>query len=293
MKNRRFSALFACLALILSPPSFANSIRVSGSTSAQSAISLLAESFQEQYDIRLLMRPIGSDKGIKSVVNGKSELGVISRSLTSAEQNQFKTLKQVTLAHDALVILVNTANPITNLSTTELSDIYTGKIDKWIELEKLGSKQSLPNFPIVVYSKDSSHGTFDVFTKSLLLENAVKNKAIYFRKYGEEFSDKGAKSYRRVNGAIAAVCRSKHGIAFDSYASIKNADLKTSCLEEVKVVAINSLLPNDPSYFFVRPINVIYDSGAVSEGTQRFLKFMNNKESQQKLRQNFYLAFPK
>ena len=283
--------LFIGLMLVPPLPSFAESIRISGSTSAQSAISILTDSFYKQHGVQLVMRPIGSGKGLKSVVEGKSELGALSRALTSEEREQFKGLKQITLAHDSLAILINAKNPVNNLSVTELSDIYTGNIDQWSEISTAENNDTASNSLISVFSKASSHGTFNVFKQNLLLESFDKNNAIYFRKYGEEYSPKGAKTYRRVNGAVASVCRNKNGIAFDSYASIKNSKLKNSCLNKVKVIDINQLSPTDQSYFFVRPINIIYNPNNMSDETQLFLKFIRQKEIQEELKKNHYISF--
>ncbi|MDP4189898.1 MAG: phosphate ABC transporter substrate-binding protein, partial [Bacteroidota bacterium] len=71
--------------------------------------------------------------------------------------------KQIVIAYDALAIVVNLHNSVSQLTRQELEGIFTGKITNW---KQVGGE----NMKIIVYSRESSSGTFD-FVKEHIMKN--------------------------------------------------------------------------------------------------------------------------
>ena len=108
-----------------------NTIFVVGSTSLAKFIDITKPAFNSTHNNNILVRPIGSNKGIVSIAEGVSDLGIISRFLTAEEQKKWPNLKQITIGQDLIVFLVNRNNPINQLTKKEIKQIYTGEKGYW------------------------------------------------------------------------------------------------------------------------------------------------------------------
>lgn len=82
-----------------------------------------------------------------------------------------ESLVSLPILRDALVFLVNADNPVTNLSTEQIHDIYTGQITNWNQVG--GEDCEITPFQNV--EKTSSQALF----QELLMENDTPNKAPY------------------------------------------------------------------------------------------------------------------
>jgi phosphate transport system substrate-binding protein len=99
----------------------------------------------------------GSSTGFAALVDGSTDLATASRPIKDTErkalQDKGKTVVEMVVAFDAVTIVVNAANSITDLTLAQLADILTGKITNWKEVG--GSDRA-----ITVYSRESSSGTY-------------------------------------------------------------------------------------------------------------------------------------
>ena len=73
-------------------------------------------------------------------------------------------VEEVIIAYDALAVIVNPSNPVSQLTRQQLEAIFRGKITNW---KQLGG----PDMKIIVYSRETSSGTYEFFK-----ESALKNK---------------------------------------------------------------------------------------------------------------------
>jgi phosphate transport system substrate-binding protein len=62
---------------------------------------------------------------------------------------------------DGVCIIVHPSNPIKELTSQQVCDIYMGKITNW---KDLGG----PDMPIVAISRDTSSGTYEVFHEKIM-----------------------------------------------------------------------------------------------------------------------------
>ena len=130
-------------------------VSTDGSTSMEKVIGALGEVFQNNNkNVKFTYNPTGSGSGITAVSEGRCDIGLSSRSLKDDEKAS--GLAETVLAYDGIAIIVNTENPVSELSLEELAKIYTGEITNWSELS--GSDAE-----IVVIGREAGSGTRDGF----------------------------------------------------------------------------------------------------------------------------------
>ncbi len=113
----------------------------------------------------------GSGVGIAALMDGTTDIAMSSRKLKMDErlklQDAGTAFKEVIIANDALSVIVHPQNKVSQLTREQLEAIFTGKIKNWKEL---GGE----DLTIVVYSRESSSGTYEFFKEHVM---ARKNYA--------------------------------------------------------------------------------------------------------------------
>lgn len=107
----------------------------------------------------------GSGVGISSLIDGTADIAMASRAIKFEEKLKLKeagkTPIEVIVAYDALAVVVNPGNKVTNLTREQLEAIFTGKITNWKEV---GGE----DLKIVAYSRETSSGTYEFFKTDIL-----------------------------------------------------------------------------------------------------------------------------
>ena len=148
-----FKKSLSALALALGMVSVSHAAVITdGSTSMEKVMGVLIESF-EGNDIDVTYNPTGSGSGISAALEGRADIGLSSRALKSDEEQK---LKGIDVAYDGIVVVVNKANPLTDIKTEELSKLFTGEIKNWKEL---GGNDA----PVVLIGREAGSGTRDGF----------------------------------------------------------------------------------------------------------------------------------
>lgn len=110
----------------------------------------------------------GSGVGISALMDGTTDIAMASRKIKLDErlklQQAGKTAVEKVIAWDALAVVVNPKNGVSQLTRQQLEDIFTGKITNWKQVGGADLK-------IVVYSRETSSGTYEFFK-----EHVLKNK---------------------------------------------------------------------------------------------------------------------
>ena len=70
-------------------------------------------------------------------------------------------IEETIVAYDALAVIVHPSNPVKQLTRKQLEDIFRGKITNW---KQVGGEDR----KIVVYSRETSSGTYEFFKESVL-----------------------------------------------------------------------------------------------------------------------------
>lgn len=116
----------------------------------------------------------GSGVGISSLLDGTTDIAMASRSIKFGERLKLKQsgkqLCETVVAYDALAIVVNPKNPISHLTREQLEAIYRGKITNWNQVRDNVTGRRGPNKKIIVYSRETSSGTYEFFKTSVLRE---------------------------------------------------------------------------------------------------------------------------
>lgn len=110
----------------------------------------------------------GSGIGLAALIEGTTDIAMASRKIKFDEkmkmQNGGKTVKEITIAQDALSVVVNPKNKVTKLTREQLEGIFTGKIKNWKEVGGA-------DMTIIAYSRETTSGTYEFFK-----EHVLKNK---------------------------------------------------------------------------------------------------------------------
>lgn len=107
---------------------------VSGSSSVTPVMEKLAESYQKvNSDVTVDVQQSDSSTGIKDAINGTSDIGMASRDISDDELSQ--GIKSVTIAQDAIAVIVNKDNDVEDLSLDDIKAIYTGERVNWSDGE--------------------------------------------------------------------------------------------------------------------------------------------------------------
>ena len=158
--------IFSYLILSFNTNENTNDIVIAGSTSVQPVAQALANAYMNKHpNAKITVSGGDSSVGINSVHSGQVNIGTSSRKLTSSESNG---LTQYSIGEDAIAIIVNVQNPVNNISTEQLMDIYTGKITNW---NQLGGN----NATIVPVTREVGSGTRYDFEKTVLGNNSYTN----------------------------------------------------------------------------------------------------------------------
>jgi phosphate transport system substrate-binding protein len=133
-----------------------------------------AETYQAQVpDVRLSVTGGGSGTGLAALINGTVDIANASRAIKTeerekAEANGIEPVEFV-VARDAIAIVVNLSNPVSQLTLQQLSAIYRGEITNWREV---GGEDR----PIVLLSRESNSGTHIFFLEHVVRLNEKGNK---------------------------------------------------------------------------------------------------------------------
>lgn len=108
-------------------------ISIAGSTSVGPVMERLADQYMLlNPKVTIEIEQNGSSAGIQAAEEGVVDFGMASRAL---EGDETKQLESQTIAKDGIVVIVNKKNPVNNLTSAQIRDIYLGKITDWSQVQ--------------------------------------------------------------------------------------------------------------------------------------------------------------
>jgi phosphate transport system substrate-binding protein len=228
-------------------------ITVAGSTSVEPFAELLAEEYMSRHsESHIYVQGGGSTAGIEAAITGAANIGMSSRNLIDDEKN----LYAVTIAKDAIAVIVHPSSPIDNLPLDKIREVFSGKITNWKELGG-------PNHPIDIVTREEGSGTRESFQKFVM---------------GKEDISLGA-LVQDSNGAVRQVISSDpNAIGYISLGLVN---------EQVKALKISAVEPNltnvyNGKYTLVRPFLFVFRGEPVGEA-KSFLEFVLSPQAQKLL----------
>jgi phosphate transport system substrate-binding protein len=168
---------------MLSGLSFAEDLRIDGSTTVLPIAQASAEEFMKKHpDVKVFVTGSGSGTGLKALIDGTTDIATSSREAKDKEIESGKAkgimLKAHKIALDGIIAVVHPSMKISNITMQQLRDIYNGNIKKWKEIGG-------PNRPIAVVSRDTSSGTYEVWEEKVLKKDPVRADALLVASNGQ------------------------------------------------------------------------------------------------------------
>lgn len=106
---------------------------VGGSTSVGPVMEKLAETFQKVNNSAVVeVQTSDSSTGVKDAINKTVDIGMASRELKDTETAQ--CIQGITVAKDAIAVIVHKNNEFDELSLEQIKQIYTGDIISWADI---------------------------------------------------------------------------------------------------------------------------------------------------------------
>ena len=229
-------------------------ITVAGSTSVQPFAELLAEGYMSQHPgSHIYVQGGGSTAGIEAAITRAANIGMSSRNLIDGE----KKLCAVTIAKDAIAVIVHPTNPIEDLSLHQIRDIFSGRVENW-------KKAGRGDHPIDVITREEGSGTRESFQKFVMGREDIHLAALV----------------QDSNGAVRqVVATDRNAIGYISLGLVN---------DEVKALKIAGVEPNlvnvyDGKYTLVRPFLFVFDGEPAGEA-KSFLDFVLSPTAQKLLK---------
>lgn len=205
----------------------------------------------------------GSGVGIAALLDGTTDIAMASRSLKQDEKLKLnqnnKIAEELIIANDALAVIVNKENPVSELTREQIEDIYTGKIKNWKEVGGQDQK-------IIYYSRETSSGTYEFFREHVLNKKNFGNEALLMPATGAI-----VQSVSQTKGAIGYI-----GLAYET-PEVKA--IKVSYDSGKTYVNPSVEAAQDKTYPISRPLFFYFDKQLDSK-LHPFLEFILSAEGQ-------------
>ena len=228
-------------------------VSTDGSTSMESVIGYLSEAYMESHDgVTITYNPTGSSAGIQAVSEGRCDIGLSSRDL---KDDEAETLNGTVVAIDGIAIIVNTENPVSDLTVEQIAALYTGEITNWSEV---GGNDA----PVVCIGREAASGTRDGFESITGTEDACV--------YSQELTATG--------DVIQTVASNPNAIGYASLSAV---------WDTVKTLSVNGVLPSnetilDGTYEVQRNFVLVTSKDKELTGTAKdFFDYMLSDEAAQ------------
>lgn len=232
-------------------------VTISGSSTVHPIVKKAMNVFKKQTGIDVQAKGGGSSVGINEAINGRANIGMVSRVLTSEEQ---KHLDTHTIAQDGIAVIVNTANPISGLSHSEVVKIFSGEITNWETLNGFDKD-------ITLIAKEEGRSTKLLFEEYFSLAGKMPSSA---RLIGSNAED------------IMFVASDPYAIGYVSIGSAETANKQGIYIKPVQLDEVDASIANvaNRTYLLRRPLNLV-TRDSPQDDTKRFIEFILSKQGQE------------
>ena len=197
MKGKSFIVWMLAIMFLMAGTVHAGNLVIKGSTTVLPIAQKVAEAYmKENPDVEISISGGGSGNGIKALIDGTTDIADSSRFIKdkevalAVEKGRYPV--PFAVAYDCIVPVVHPSNSMKNITLAQLKDVYMGKIKNWKEIGG-------PDLKIVVVSRDTSSGTYEVWEKKVMNKERVYPGALL----------------QASNGAVVqAVSKNKNAIGY-------------------------------------------------------------------------------
>ena len=218
--------------------------RIKGSDTVLPVAQQPAERFMAlNPDARITVTGGGTGVGISALLDGTTDIAMASRPIKFSEKMKVKSagkeVEEVIVAYDALAVVVHPSNPVKQLTRQQLEDIFRGKITNWKQVGGDDRK-------IVVYSRETSSGTYEFFKESVLKNKNYMSSSL---------------SMPATGAIIQSVSQTKGAIGYVGLAYLSPRVKSLSVSYDGKHFAPPTMeSATDKSYPIVRPLYYYYNT---------------------------------
>jgi phosphate transport system substrate-binding protein len=261
MKKVRFVMAALAISAWLATGVWAGNLRIDGSTTVLPIAQKAAEAYMKEHpDVSISVSGGGSGNGIKAIIDGTTDIADSSRFIKEEEVKQAVEKGSYpvpfAVAYDCIVPVVHPSNPVKNLTLDQLKGIYKGEIDNW---KAVGG----PDLKIVVVSRDTSSGTYEVWEEKVMKKERVSPAALL----------------QASSGAVAqAIASNKFAIGYLGIGYLN---------DNVKSLTVNSIPGNEETtlngtFPIARPL-FMFTRGWPSGDALNFVNYMLHPQKGQKI----------
>ena len=201
----------------------------------------------------------GSGYGIGALMGGFCDIAAASKPVSKEQLEIAKirdvTFKEYVLGSYSVSVLVNAENPVANLTTNQVRDLFTGKIQNW---KDVGG----PDAPVHLFIRDPVSGTHLGF----------KELAMNFEDYGEH-----VQLFTNYLDLADAVAKDPHGIGYAGLDLTAHAGTKAVTIGGVAATAENV---NGGKYPYARTLRLYTDTGKETAAAREFINFSLSADGQ-------------
>jgi phosphate transport system substrate-binding protein len=212
----------------------------------------------------------GSGTGIAALINGTVDIANASRvikaeELADSEKRNLHPLEFV-VARDAIAVVVHPSNPINQLTLEQISAIFSGKINNWLEL---GGEDR----PIVRLSRETNSGTHVYFLETVLRLGEKDNKTLF---------SPDTLLMQSSEGIIVEVSQNPNAIGYDGLGYVTK-DMKVLAIGKTATdpyVLPSAATVNDGSYPIARDL-YMYTPGEPTGAVKDYLDWVQQSSEAQ------------
>ncbi|HTB82348.1 MAG TPA: phosphate ABC transporter substrate-binding protein [Candidatus Sulfotelmatobacter sp.] len=246
-------------------------IRGSNTIGEELAPRLVAEYKKTHADAAFDMEFKGSAYGIGALMGSFCDIAASSKAVGKEQlevaQVRGVEFKEYILGSYTVTILVNAANPVSNLTSNQVQNIFTGKISNWKEVGG-------PDAPVHLFVRDPVSGTHLGFKELAMANQDYAVQARFLTNYA---------------GIADAVAQDPNGIGYSG--------LDASPAAGTKIVSVDGVAPsvatvNNGKYSYVRALRFYTDAPKESAKAKDFINYVLGSDGQKVLTQMGYAPKP-
>jgi phosphate transport system substrate-binding protein len=228
----------------------------------------LAKAYEQKTGVHIDLQGGGATRGIREVAAETADIGGSCRRHLWAEKEEHG-VTMIPVAWDALVVIVNKANPVNNITMDDLRQVYLGKITNWKQLG--GADQ-----PIKLFVREGKISGVGRVTRKLL-----------FNDYDQEFA---ATQVFPSSGPL------EQAVEVDANA-VGITGISSARKRKVKILNLNDKSPTYENvqrgqYLLYRPLYLVYNENSPHAATIKdFIRFTDTQEGRAVMRANGTLPY--
>lgn len=263
--------LTALVLLVGAGSALAANIVIKGSTTVLPVAQVTMEAFMKANPgVNISLSGGGSGEGVKALIDKTADIANSSREMKKEEMALAKgkgaNPREIPVAIDAIVPIVNPRNRVSNLTLDQLSQIFQGKITNWKEV---GGE----DLQIVVISRDTSSGTYEAWSELVMKKAKVSPRA----------------QLQASSGAIVqAVSKNRYAIGYIGLGYVDKS---------IKPLTVNGVAASEKTAldksFPVSRFLYMYTDGEPKGDVARYIAFVLSPAGQKLVAKEGFVSLPK